>query len=230
MKDIDIIGFPLFDYSHYQKPIISFVGAGGKTTLIMAHARYYQKMHKRVLVTTTTHMLKDHRYYCDNIEEVQKLFSEYEIVMVGKDCGNGKVTRLDDEILKQYMDMADVVLIEADGAKRKSCKVPRYHEPQILQESQYVVGIVGMDCLDNSIAKGCFAIEQLCSLIQKKPQDYLNENDLATILTSKQGTRKNVENRYYYVVLNKVTLSHKEKEANNIKTLIVDLVDDVVCI
>lgn len=230
MKDIDVIEFPLFDYSHYQKPIISFVGAGGKTTLIMAHARYYQKIRKRVLVTTTTHMLKDHKYYCDNKEEVKKRFSKYDIVMVGKDCGHGKITRLDDEILKQYMDMADIVLIEADGAKRKSCKVPRDHEPQILQESQYVVGIVGMDCLDDTIEKTCFAVEQLCSLLQKKPQDYLNENDLATILTSKQGTRKNVEDRYYYVVLNKATSFHKEKEANKIKTLIINQLDDVVCI
>lgn len=230
MKETNMIRFPLFDYSHYQKPIISFVGAGGKTTLIMAHAKYYQKQHKRVMIMTTTHMLKDDRYYCHHIEEVKKCFSGGDIVMVGKDCGNGKITRLDDDIIKQYTDLADIVLIEADGAKKKPCKVPRHHEPQILIESQYVVGVLGMDCLDEKIETGCFAVEQLCHLLHKKPQDHLNENDLAMILTSPKGTRKNVDDRYYYVVLNKATSYHKEKEAMNVKILIENQVDDIVII
>lgn len=230
MKYTDMIKFPLFDYSHYQKPIISFVGAGGKATLIMAHARHFQKMHKRVLITTTTHMLKEQEYYCSCQEEVQKRFAACKTVMVGKDCGNGKISRLDDAIFDEYIAMADIVLIEADGAKRKSCKVPRDHEPQLLMESQYVVGVIGMDCLDKNIAEGCFAVDQLCSLLQKKPQDHLDENDLATILISKQGTRKDVADRYYYVVLNKTASFHKEREAKIIKKLIQSQVDDVVYI
>ena len=230
MIKMDINQFPLFDYSHFQKPIISFVGAGGKTSLIMAHAFYFQQLHMRVLITTTTHMLKDENYFCYNKEEVKQHFENNDIVMVGKDCDHGKITRLDDETLQQYIDWADIVLVEADGAKRKPCKVPRDHEPQILPESQYVVGVIGMDCLDQSIEEGCFAVEQLSSLLHKKPQDHLNENDMAIILTSKNGTKKNVDDRYYYVVLNKATSFHKEKEAMNVKILIENQVDDIMII
>ena len=230
MKETEMIRFPLFDYSHYQKPVISFVGAGGKTTLIMAHAWYYRQLHKRVLITTTTHMYKDDHYYCAHLDDVKQRFASGDIVMAGKDCGNGKISRLDNEILQQYIDMADIVLIEADGAKGKSCKIPRNHEPQILQESQYVVGVMGMDCFDQDIATGCFAVEQLCGLLHKKLQDHLNVIDLATILTAKTGTKKDVEDRYYYVVLNKTTSFHKEKEATEVKRLIEDQVDAVVYI
>lgn len=228
MKDIDISIFPLFDFSREPKPIISFVGAGGKTSLIMAHARYFQQLQKRVLITTTTHMLKDERYFCYNRKEVKQRFGNGNIVMVGKECDHGKITRLDEKELKEYMAMADVVLVEADGAKRRPCKVPRDHEPQILPSSQYVVGVIGMDCLDLTIEQGCFGIDHLCRLIHKTPQEYLNENDLAVILTSKRGTFKDVGHRYYYVVLNKTSSFHKEQQANQVKMMIQDHVDDVV--
>lgn len=228
MKERDDDVFSLLDYSHYQKPIISFVGAGGKTSLIKEHALYFQKQKKRVLITTTTHMFKEEQYFCSNKEQVKQRFLNYEIVMVGQECGEGKIKGLNEDVLKEYIDLADVILIEADGAKRRPCKAPRFHEPQILKESQYVVGVVGLDCLDSPINDVCFGIDELCRLLHKQKEDYLNEEDLCLLLTSKQGTYKDVGDRYYYVALNKTYSFNKVNQAKRIKECIEDRVDGVI--
>ena len=67
--------------------------------------------------------------------------------MVGEEAENGKLKALTEAELREYMQIAQVVLVEADGAKGKPCKVPADFEPVIPDECDIVIGVMGMDAL-----------------------------------------------------------------------------------
>ncbi|HCY86243.1 MAG TPA: putative selenium-dependent hydroxylase accessory protein YqeC [Desulfobacteraceae bacterium] len=45
----------------------------------------------------------------------------------------------------------DLVLIEADGARMRPVKAPAEHEPVVPQETDTLIGCIGLDCLDRPI-------------------------------------------------------------------------------
>lgn len=59
-----------------KKNVISFVGAGGKTTLIYNMAEELMKLGKNVIITTTTNMFISQKYflYSSDLVEIKKIF------------------------------------------------------------------------------------------------------------------------------------------------------------
>lgn len=184
--------------------IICLVGAGGKTTIMYELANYYASLGKKVLVTTSTHIWKPKQGYCADLAAVQILWNAGRYAVVGlEEAGTEKLVGLPQEKLQLYKLEADVVLMEADGAKGKTCKAPRENEPVILPECDTVIGVIGLDALGCSIEGACFRITEVCGLLGVGAEHILDEADLAKIILSEQGLRKAVGVRKYYVVLNK---------------------------
>ncbi len=104
---------------------------------------------------------------------------------------------------------ADAVLIEADGARKMPCKLPATHEPVILPESDWVVGVAGLSALGKPVREVCFRAEEIAqkSCTAEQSQDLIlehcmSEQDLARLLASRCGARKGVGERKYLAVLN----------------------------
>ena len=62
----------------------------------------------------------------------------------------------------------DVMLIEADGAKRKPLKVPADWEPVIPDFADVVVSVIGLDCLGKPICETAHRAEYTSSFLGKK--------------------------------------------------------------
>jgi probable selenium-dependent hydroxylase accessory protein YqeC len=187
-----------------DRHVISIVGAGGKTTLMYALAECCARKGKKVLVTTTTHIFRpENSLWVEDIQGAEKLWESNLYAVVGRPAEDNKLRGLPEKELKMYIEMADVVLIEADGARRKPCKVPAFHEPVIPDESDIVIGVMGMDALNQPLEEVCFRMEEAVKFLHVATSDKLNINMMAEILASDKGTRKNVGGREYYVVLNK---------------------------
>ena len=192
-----------FSFLKEKGHVISIVGAGGKTTLMYWLAETFAENGARVLVTTTTHIYQpEEEHWAKNCRELTGLWSRGTYAVMGTPDGNGKLTGLPEEKLKSCMKMADVVLIEADGARRLPCKVPAAHEPVIPDSSDIVIGVMGMSALGKTLNEVCFRAEEAAKLLGVTPEERLTEEMMAEILASGQGTRKNVGMREYYVVLN----------------------------
>ena len=114
----------------------------------------------------------------------------------------GKLTALPPEQLTRWMAQADMVLLEADGAKRMPCKVPAAHEPVLLPESDIVLAVAGLSALGRPLREVCFRLEQACALLGTAPETLLTPELLARLLASEQGGRKLVGDRRFSVVLN----------------------------
>ncbi len=194
-----MINFPFLNEKGH---IISIVGAGGKTSLMYLMANICADNGMKVLVSTTTHIMKptDGSFVDKGIEAVRHMWIKGRYATVGCEAENGKISMISE--LNEYINEADIVFLEADGSKRLPLKVPSENEPVILDESDIVIAVCGMSCLGKTFGEACFRLNEAQKLLGKSTSDKIQKADIVEILTSPKGSRKNVGARDYYMVLN----------------------------
>ena len=126
--------FKALEIEKYQKPgrpfVISFTGGGGKTSLIRRLAWEGREQGLKVLVIPTTHMaLPEHFFVPEPLAgDLEQALKERGIAVTGKaeerKPGEKKISFWGWEFYQQAKEKADLVLVEADGAKRLPVKVP----------------------------------------------------------------------------------------------------------
>ncbi len=140
--------------------VVSLIGAGGKTSTLFWLAHALGRCGVRVLVTTTTHM------YLPDPGAVMRCIIEADLarrVDASKNDGGGgivacfsafdeqtgKVSGCLPEEVEQFKKagVADVILVEADGARHCALKVPGEHEPCIPGCSDVVIAISGGEAM-----------------------------------------------------------------------------------
>ena len=102
------------------------------------------------------------------------------------------------------MQLADIVLIEADGSRRMPCKASAAHEPVLLPQCDIVLAVAGVSALGESLEKGCFRAELAQQILRVPENAVLTPTLLAKLLVSESGGKKAVGARSFYAVLNQV--------------------------
>lgn len=192
-----------------KKHVVSLVGGGGKTTLLYAMAR--RCAGERVLVSTTTHILRPETHYAPDEAARDALWAEKTYAVAGAPAPNGKLTALPPEALHHWMAQADFVLLEADGAKHHPCKAPAAHEPVLLPESDIVLAVAGLSAVGRPLREVCFRLDEACALLAVPPDTVLTPELLAALLASENGGRKDVDRRKFYAILNQADSLHRCK-------------------
>jgi len=184
-----------------RSELITFVGAGGKTTTMFNLARGLKKNGKSVLVTTTTAIYYPYNENCDRIIVLNKnmgnIFEEiyYDGISVigNRITEEGKLKGIEPNLIDEIYSKGifDYILVEGDGAKGKSIKVPADHEPVIPKLSTTVIAVIGLDAVGRSINEdNVHRVEQFCQITKKKIEDIITEEDLALISVSEKGIFK----------------------------------------
>ncbi len=208
-----------FSQSKYSEecPVVSVTGAGGKTSLIREMAREYADGGGRVIVTTTTHIMKEDLpwFLTEPSEEcMDRLLQKYGQVWVGLPSGQGKMQSLPPEFLPCIWRRNVPVLIEADGARRLPLKVPAGHEPVILPETTHVLSVYGLDALGKRLDEVCFRPELAAVLLKKDGTQRVTEEDIAFLASSERAGRKGCPgDAGYTVVLNKADSKRLRRSA-----------------
>ena len=183
--------------------VISLTGGGGKTTTMNYIANYYKNTGKKVIITTTTHILKPEKYF--EIKKADDLFSlsqESGIIVIGRDCKK-KLASIDLKEVERLDKFADVVLVEADGAKMLPIKVPDEYEPVIPENSDICIVCMGMDAISKTVGEICFRKELAKKVFGFEENHIISCKDAARILTHKDGGLKGVSERRTVFLLNK---------------------------
>lgn len=195
----------LFSTLTKDRHCFSFVGAGGKSSLIEAMAAWGTKREKKVLVTTTTHIFRpEPEKLAWTPKDLERIWGAGGWAVIG-DVEMKQPQKLkmpDPDWMRQAMALADLVLIEADGSKRLPCKVPAAHEPVILPETEVVIAVLGLSALGRTLKECCFRLEESEKLLEADDDHLLSCEDMAKILASEEGLRKGVGGRKYVAVLN----------------------------
>ena len=201
-----------------SRQIVSLVGGGGKTTLMYFMAATCAKEGKKVLLTTTTNLfLPNKAYYAETEAEVEALWAEGKIAIIGSPIlARSKFGPPDPEFLDRMLQKCDVAFIEADGSKRMPCKVPREGEPVFHPKTDVVIAVMGLSALGRPLKDVCFRKELAMEHLGVEEDHILTEEDAAKLLSAPWGARKDVGDRKFCVVLNQCDDGKRRRAANEV--------------
>lgn len=143
--------------------VTAVIGSGGKTTLLRTLSR---ELPGTVILTTTTHILPFEGVpllTAPPEDEVRAALTRSRVLCLGTPAAEGKLTApsLPFSLLEQ---LADYVLVEADGSRRLPLKAHAPHEPVIPKEAGRVLCVVGARGFDRPIREAVHRPEQFCNL------------------------------------------------------------------
>lgn len=219
---------PFDFFSDGKKHTICLVGGGGKTTVMYELAAAWAACGRRVLVLTSTHILRpvDGSFAAD-ATAVQNLWQQGRYAVIGTpEFATGKLTLPPQSVYEALKLQADVILCEADGSRHHPCKAPAAHEPVLLPDSDIVLAVVGMDALGHSLAQACQRPQLAAALLGCGAEKILDAQMLTVLLLSEQGAHKNVGKRIYYIVLNKCDLIKAAQQEEMLRLLVGEGIDE----
>ena len=158
LKGCGFVFAPLFDFlrncfDSYR--VVSIVGGGGKTSLMIALKDTFVSCGYSVMLTTTTHLSKNVDYGVGRIISGMETWvpaSGESVLLVREEPLTGKFCAPDPIAMKRVGDACDKVIIEADGSKGLPLKYHNDSEPVVLDSSEVVVSVLGLDSLGAPIA------------------------------------------------------------------------------
>lgn len=216
--------------------IVSFVGAGGKTTALFALANELCKQGKKVLVCTTTRMMhpeyENRKIPCfeqsalgikESAYLTQKTLLEIlmPLITISKEksgifCAysfteENKIHAISEKVIDLLRPYFDAILVEADGSRRLPLKVPKAHEPVIPFCADIVFGLIGLDSLHKNIDETTIynaeGFIDLCNAVNAKS---ITLNHYKKIIESELGLFKNAPTHAKKIVIfNKADLLEK---------------------
>lgn len=219
---------PFDFFTDGKKHNICLVGGGGKTTVMYELAAAWAACGSKVLVLTSTHILcpADGSFATD-AATVHNLWQQGRYAVIGTlELSTGKLTAPPQDLYEALKLQADVILCEADGSKHHPCKAPAAHEPVLLPDSDIVLAVVGMDALGNSLQQACQRPQPAAAFLGCSLDSVIDEQMLAALLLSEQGSRKNVGTRTYYIVLNKCDLLKAAQQEEMLRLLVGEGIDE----
>ena len=185
---------------------INFVGGGGKTALILRLAEEFSRS-VQVIYTTTTRIHPPHPrnglaiISSDDIGLLRLILQR-----AGRDRSDHVrtfvVTRpaMTPDLLKGVepdfgrfldRDLFPVLLNEADGARGMSLKMPREGEPVLMEDSEYLVPVLGLDCVNKPLGPATlFRWEMAAGRYSLKEGETLTPKLTAQILLHPEGVCK----------------------------------------
>lgn len=160
----------LYPLLNIQKGVAAVIGSGGKSTLLHTLA---QELTGRVLLCTSTHF----QPYADlptvtnpTPDSLRQAFSQHAAVCAGRINAENKLTDCGLSYA-ELADIADYVLVEADGSRRLPLKAHACYEPVIPPESRQVICVVGLSGLHRRVCEAVHRPELFCALTGCAPTD-----------------------------------------------------------
>ncbi|KIR01216.1 Molybdopterin-guanine dinucleotide biosynthesis protein MobA [Lachnospiraceae bacterium TWA4] len=194
-KLIDVL-----DCDFCNPQVISAVGGGGKTSFCFTLARECVEIGLKVIVTTTTHMRVPEIGLSSTKDEIQKSLETQGCAIAGVHPFGHRMCGVEDSVYDWMCEQADVVIVEADGAKCLPVKAPDVsHEPVIPKNTTHTAILAGLSAIGKPMDEVCFRLTEIGKLLEmddfSKP---LTEELLAKILV--KGYDKVVTHPCTYVL------------------------------
>jgi molybdenum cofactor cytidylyltransferase len=142
-----------------ERDMVSFIGAGGKTTAMFHLASELRADGRKLLVTTTTKIFRPAKPHVDRlflIDDVSAFLSETAGLAPPVIIGAGRSLSEDGKLIGlpigwlaplHASGQFDTILIEADGAASRLFKIPAETEPVVPEQSTAVIWVMSIKAL-----------------------------------------------------------------------------------
>ena len=170
--------------------IITFIGGGGKTSLMNTLGKEFASHGYPTLLTTTTHIMKpdflSDESYIENedLGQLANIFTNFKkntlpLAALGIPekvvNSNVKWRSPSSDFCKKIAEFSKKfstknpykflkILCEGDGSKRLPIKLPKDEEPVFFPKTDTVIGVIGLSCLGKPIKETLFRYELLPTL------------------------------------------------------------------
>lgn len=227
--------YKAFDLNLKKGEVLSFVGAGGKTTTIFQLSKELKELGKSVLITTTTMIYdptdEEYNYFFLKDSDVNLKVENGTITILGDKIENGKLIGISLSKLEKIInqEIFDFILIEADGAKKYSIKAPAYYEPVVTELTSKTIGIIGLDCLGKRIGEAVHRPEIFTSIVGKCYIDEIDVQSIVKLILNEQGLFKGSSGEKI-LLLNKVNNEKTLSKAKKIKKILYEdeFIDNII--
>jgi probable selenium-dependent hydroxylase accessory protein YqeC len=207
------------------RPLISIVGAGGKTTTMYTLAAELAQRGKRVVTTTTTNIYIPRQGETDTLivatetpqmlKMVNNAWKQHRRVTVaGTVIAAGKLGGLQPE--QPYMLLtkggADAVIVEADGARHAMIKAPAEYEPVVPPQTNVALLLMSAEAINQPLnADIAHRPERIAAVLGMQQGEILTPQLIAHLMTSTQGGVKNIpEQAAIYLLVTHVSPERKD--------------------
>jgi probable selenium-dependent hydroxylase accessory protein YqeC len=179
--------------------LCAVVGAGGKTGLIHALTAQARESALTVLVTTTTHMgmppqphtgpilFDSDQGAVDDAVLREGLQSWGRVTLLGRRLREDKMEGVRPERVDAVGHLASLTLVEADGARQRSLKLPAAHEPVIPSRSTLVVVVAALDVVGAPLDEGRVHRLELVREALGRTEGRVGEDDVVACLAHPAG-------------------------------------------
>jgi len=178
--------------------VVAVAGAGGKTTLVYRLAAEAREMGLRVLVTTTTHMgtLPGSVTGPVIVEAdgdptagvLRALRDDGRATLLGRRVREDKLEGIAPEHVDAIAQFADVVMIEADGARQRSLKTPAEHEPVVPKSATLLLVVAALDALGQPLDEThVHRLDRVLVATGRAAGDPIGEDDFVSTLSEPSG-------------------------------------------
>lgn len=199
--------------------IIAFVGAGGKTSLMLTLAEELFNAGSKIAVTATTKMGKgEYSEHSEviveyDIADISKLIMKVldvlskkriPLLFSGVDEDHNRLLGLGPSTVDRLANVVDNLLIEADGGRGKPFKIPRTHEPVVPECVNKLCIVVGADAIGQPVDDENFYNADGMAKLGARRGELLTPALLRRLLFHPSGyLRYKTDNRKIFLLLNK---------------------------
>jgi len=202
-----------------DRELVAFVGAGGKTTMMLDLAEQLTRRGQVVVVTTTT------KLSAQEVGASTQRFGERGPVMLVRAEGERKVTGPPpDDIDRIFRETSvDYLLVEADGAQRRPIKAPAAHEPVIPDATTLVVIVVGAAALGQPIGEVAHRPELVAALGGARLGDPVTPELVAAVAGHEDGGMRGVpHNARVVMAVTNITDAETRMAVGRVASLLAD--------
>ena len=179
--------------------VVAFVGAGGKTSALYRLAHELLAQSKRIVATTTTHMYppapeagwplvvaEDAKA---RLRGAEWALAEHGRAFVAATAEpDGRLVGIPPHDVEGLSALADVTLVEADGARGRWLKAPALHEPVIPESSTLVVPVAGLQAVGQPLdPPAVHRPERVASVLQCPRGSRISADMVARLLRDERG-------------------------------------------
>ncbi|MFH0960177.1 MAG: selenium cofactor biosynthesis protein YqeC [Pseudomonadota bacterium] len=204
---------------------IAIIGAGGKTSLMYAMSKALVKIGRTVICTTTTkifppsfHQSPKVIFLGDELPQFTDVRPEISVcrhLTIGSriDPYSGKVLGVSADQIHFLTEMADHVIIEADGASGRPIKAPAAYEPVIPASASLVIPVIGLDALFMPAnSPNVFRLENFLIVTKSFPETIITPHEIGLLSKHPEGLLRNVPgSSTVSVFLNKIDKTQDPK-------------------
>lgn len=206
--------------------VVTVVGAGGKSSLLLSLAREWKENKRPFILTTTTKMFVEQventapvvsPAYEEGAERLLETLASRGYASWFTGFSGEKALGVEagwiDRFYKDYRDRITNIILEGDGARGRLLKIPGPREPVVPESCHRLIGVMNLRAIGRELSADTVHRYELAVPFLGRKEGLIEAGDLAALALHPDGIFKNARKARKVVVLSGAAENNMEQAA-----------------